>query len=154
MICQYYVDMRYIGQEHTVKVSVPTVPLKEEDKEVIKQRFHEAHEQAYTFRLANAAVEIVNYHLVANGGLTRPELRKISPQAGDGEDAKISVRPVCFNEIGWLDTPVYNRYGLGSGAKFSGPVVIEEKTSSTVVYPGQNVTVDEYGNLIVTEEGE
>ena len=32
MICQYYVDMRYLGQEHTVKVPVPTVPLKEEDK--------------------------------------------------------------------------------------------------------------------------
>ncbi len=154
MICQYYVDMRYIGQEHTVKVSVPTVPLKEEDKEVIKQRFHEAHEQAYTFRLPNSGVEIVNYHFVGNGGLTRPKLQKISPQTSDTEDAKISVRPVCFNESGWLDTPVYNRSKLGSGAKFSGPVVIEEKSSSTVIYPGQNVNVDQYGNLIITEEAE
>jgi N-methylhydantoinase A len=151
---QYYVDMRYLGQEHTVKVPVPTVPLKDEDKQVIKQRFHEAHEQAYTFSLPNAAIEIVNYHLVANGGLTPPKLQEISPQNGDVEDAKTSIRQVCFNEIGWLDTPVYNRARLGSGAKLSGPVVIEEKTSSTVVYPGQNVIVDKYGNLIITEEGE
>lgn len=154
MICQYYVDMRYFGQEHTVKVSVPTVPLKEEDKEVITQRFHEAHEQAYTFRLPNAPVEIVNYHLVANGGLTPPELQEISPQTENVEEAKISTRPVCFDEVGWLDTPVYDRSRLGSGAEFSGPVVIEEKTSSTVVYPGQKIIVDKYGNLIITEEAE
>lgn len=154
MICQYYVDMRYLGQEHTVKVSVPAVPLKEEDKELIKQRFHEAHKQAYTFCLPNAAMEIVNYHFVANGGLTRPELQKISPQTGDVEAAKISIRPVCFNDVGWLDTAVYDRSKLGSGAKFSGPVVIEEISSSTVVYPGQNVVVDQYGNLIITEEAE
>ncbi|MGI6555399.1 MAG: hydantoinase/oxoprolinase family protein [Bacillota bacterium] len=154
MICQYYVDMRYLGQEHTVKVPVPAVPLKEEDKEIIKERFHEAHEQAYTFRLPNASVEIVNYHLVGNGGLTPPKLQEIAPQTGDVEEARISTRPVCFNEIGWLDTPVYDRSKLGSGAQFSGPVVIEEKTSSTVVYPGQNVCVDKYGNLIITEEGE
>ncbi|HHX95517.1 MAG TPA: hydantoinase/oxoprolinase family protein [Clostridia bacterium] len=154
MICQYYVDMRYLGQEHTVKVPVPAVPLKEEDKEIIKERFHEAHEQAYTFRLPNAPVEIVNYHLVGNGGLTPPKLQEIAPQTGDVEEARISTRPVCFNEIGWLDTPVYDRSKLGSGAQFSGPVVIEEKTSSTVVYPGQNVLVDKYGNLIITEEGE
>jgi N-methylhydantoinase A len=154
MICQYYVDMRYLGQEHTVKVPVPAVPLKEEDKEIIKERFHEAHEQAYTFRLPNASVEIVNYHLVGNGGLTPPKLQEIAPQTGDVEEARISTRPVCFNEIGWLDTPVYDRLKLGAGAQFSGPVVIEEKTSSTVVYPGQNVCVDKYGNLIITEEGE
>lgn len=152
MISQYYVDMRYVGQEHTVKVSIPAVPLKEEDKELIQERFHEAHEQTYTFRLPNAPIEIVNYHFVANGGFTRPKLQKISPQTGDAEDARISTRPVCFDEMGWLDTPVYRRAQLGSGAKFSGPVIIEEKSSSTVVYPGQNITVDQYGNLIITEE--
>ncbi len=154
MVCQYYVDMRYLGQEHTVKVPIPAVPLKEEDKDIIKERFHEAHEQAYTFRLPNAPAEIVNYHLVGNGGLTPPKLQEIAPQTGDVEEARISTRPVCFNEVGWLDTPVYDRLKLGAGAQFSGPVVIEEKTSSTVVYPGQNVCVDKYGNLIITEEGE
>src|SRR5690606_34727521 len=101
-----------------------------------------------------APVEIVNYHLVGNGGLTPPKLQEIAPQTGDVEEARISTRPVCFNEVGWLDTPVYDRSKLGSGAQFSGPVVIEEKTSSTVVYPGQNVLVDKYGNLIITEEVE
>jgi len=154
MVCQYYVDMRYLGQEHTVKVPIPAVPLKEEDKDIIKERFHEAHEQAYTFRLPNAPAEIVNYHLVGNGGLTPPKLQEIAPQTGDVEEARISTRPVCFNEVGWLDTPVYDRTKLGSRAQFSGPVVIEEKTSSAVVYPGQNVLVDKYGNLIITEEVE
>ena len=105
MVCQYYVDMRYLGQEHTVKVPIPAVPLKEEDKEHHRERFHEAHEQAYTFRLPNAPAEIVNYHLVGNGGLTPPKLQGNSSTDRGCVRNRISTRPVCFNEIGWLDTP-------------------------------------------------
>ena len=102
MVCQYYVDMRYLGQEHTVKVPIPAVPLKEEDKDIIKERFHEAHEQAYTFRLPNAPAEIVNYHLVGNGGLTPPKLQEIAPQTGMWKSKNI-YPSVCFNELGgWI----------------------------------------------------
>ncbi len=50
-IFTYIADMRYMGQEHTVQVSTPAVPWKEEDRAVIMARFHETHEHFYTFRL-------------------------------------------------------------------------------------------------------
>jgi N-methylhydantoinase A len=46
-----------------------------------------------------------------------------------------------------VPTPVYRRSTLTPGATFTGPAVIEEKTSTTVLYPGQRARVDEWLNL-------
>ena len=152
IVCNYIADMRYMGQEHTVKVNVPPIPWSEETKEEIIQRFHDTHEHFYTFRLTDTPTEIVNLHLVAYGRLTRPELAKIPPQEGPVEDAKKEIRKVYFAEDGWMDTPVYLREKLGRGAVLDGPVIVEEAAASAVAAKGQRITVDDYGNLIIETE--
>lgn len=152
IVCNYIADMRYMGQEHTVKVNVPPIPWSEETKEEIIQRFHDTHEHFYTFRLTDTPTEIVNLHLVAYGRLTKPELAKIPPQEGSVEDAKKEIRKVYFAEDGWMDTPVYLREKLGRGAVLDGPVIVEEAAASAVAAKGQRITVDDYGNLIIETE--
>lgn len=152
IVCNYIADMRYMGQEHTVKVNVPPIPWSEETKEEIIQRFHDTHEHFYTFRLTDTPTEIVNLHLVAYGRLTKPELAKIPPQEGPVEDAKKEIRKVYFAEGGWMDTPVYLREKLGRGAVLDGPVIVEEAAASAVAAKGQRITVDDYGNLIIETE--
>ena len=152
IVCNYIADMRYMGQEHTVKVNVPPVPWSEETKEEIIQRFHDTHEHFYTFRLTDTPTEIVNLHLVAYGRLTKPELAKIPPQEGPVENAKKEIRKVYFAEDGWMDTPVYLREKLGRGAVLDGPVIVEEAAASAVAAKGQRITVDDYGNLIIETE--
>ncbi len=149
MTCTFYADIRYQGQEHTVKVGVPAPPWSDEDLITIADRFHAAHESLYTFKLDGAGIQIVNYHLSATGGLTLPSLDTIPPQVG--EIAPSETRQVLYENEGWLITPIYNRGSLGSGAKIQGPTIVEEPTASTVVYPGQVVTVDAHGNLIIEE---
>lgn len=152
IVCNYIADMRYMGQEHTVKVNVPPIPWSEETKEEIIQRFHDTHEHFYTFRLTDTPTEIVNLHLVAYGRLTKPELAKIPPQEGPVENAKKEIRKVYFAEDGWMDTPVYLREKLGRGAVLDGPVIVEEVAASAVAAKGQRITVDDYGNLIIETE--
>lgn len=152
IVCNYIADMRYMGQEHTVKVNVPPIPWSEETKEEIIQRFHDTHEHFYTFCLTDTPTEIVNLHLVAYGRLTKPELAKIPPQEGPVEDAKKEIRKVYFAEDGWMDTPVYLREKLGRGAVLDGPVIVEEAAASAVAAKGQRITVDDYGNLIIETE--
>lgn len=152
IVCNYIADMRYMGQEHTVKVNVPPIPWSEETKEEIIQRFHDTHEHFYTFRLTDTPTEIVNLHLVAYGRLTKPELAKIPPQEGPVENAKKEIRKVYFAEDGWMDAPVYLREKLGRGAVLDGPVIVEEAAASAVAAKGQRITVDDYGNLIIETE--
>ncbi len=146
----YLADMRYLGQEHTVQVTTPIVPWSQEDKAAILERFHQAHKHFYTFRLDDTPVEIVNLHLVAYGQLQKPELEVIAPQVGDPTPKE--TRTVFFTGDGWLDAPIFDRDTLGAGATIQGPLVVEEPTTATVVCPGQTLSVDKYGNLIIDME--
>ena len=73
---QRYADMRYLGQEHTVKVPIPGKQIEARHISEINEKFRQLHEQAYTFRL-ESPVELVNYHLIAFGTVDKPELVKL-----------------------------------------------------------------------------
>lgn len=148
----FIADMRYMGQEHTVKVSVPKIPWTDAMKEEIISRFHDTHEHFYTFRLPETPTEIVNLHLVAYGCLDKPKLSAIAKQEDPLNNACKEMRKVYFTDDGWLETPVYEREKLGSGAVLEGPAIIEEKAAATVVARGQRLSVDSYGNLIIETE--
>jgi N-methylhydantoinase A len=153
MVFQRFADMRYAGQEHTVKVPIPGGKLTEKDMPEINERFHQLHEHAYTFRL-ESAVELVNFHLTALGQVEKPRFtRKVSVQASKrpGVEAYKGERQVIFDS-GFVKTPTYERDRLPVGATLSGPLIVEEPAATTVVFPGQRLSVDEYGFLHIEEE--
>ncbi|MGP4081575.1 hydantoinase/oxoprolinase family protein [Pseudalkalibacillus sp. R45] len=144
-----FADMRYLGQEHTVKVPVPEGELSKESIEEVIRRFHELHEKNFTFKLEEAQTEIVNLHLTAFGRVQKPELQKLARSSDNLEVALKETRSVFYEEEGWLETDVFHRELLSPGMKVVGPAIIEEPSATTVLYPGQTLTVDVYGNLII-----
>ena len=61
-------------------------------------------------------------------------------------------RPVYFDGQ-FRDTPVFSRGSLPAGFKLSGPAIVEEFGSTSVVFPGQELTVDPHGILIIRAAG-
>ena len=117
VIYHFIADMRYVGQEHTVKVNVPPLPWSEATKDEIVRCFHETHEHFYTYSLKDTPTEIVNLHLVACGRLDKPELAWIEPQ----RDLWMTLflrRGLYFTEDGWMETPVYAREKAGQRCVF------------------------------------
>jgi len=140
-------DMRYAGQEHTV-----TVPLPEDvGQEEIERRFHDLHEQHYTFRLSSP-IEFVNFRLTGLGAVRKPQPPRIAAN-GDESTALKGKRHVDFDDLGRLESCIYERERLGAEAELEGPAVVEESAASTVVFPGQRLRVDGYGNLIIETGG-
>ncbi|WP_226617779.1 hydantoinase/oxoprolinase family protein [Cytobacillus firmus] len=144
-----FADIRYLGQEHTVKVPVPNGEWSEETISEVVERFGDLHEQHYTFKLEGTPTEIVNLHLTAFGKVLKPELKRLTSTSSDAQEAYKETRPVYFENSGWVETKVYYRSLFGKGTKISGPAIVEEPSASTVIYPDQSLTVDEYGNLII-----
>lgn len=144
-----FADIRYLGQEHTVKVPVPNGEWSEETISEVVERFGDLHEQHYTFKLEGTPTEIVNLHLTAFGKVLKPELKRLTSTSRDAQEAYKETRPVYFEDSGWVETKVYYRSLFGQGMKISGPAIVEEPSASTVIYPDQSLTVDEYGNLII-----
>jgi N-methylhydantoinase A len=151
MIFRRFADMRYVGQEHTVKVPIPGGRLEEKEVAEINERFHQLHEHAYTFRL-ESPVELVNFHLTALGQVEKPKITYLNKdKARSAKEAFKGERRVLFDK-GFLATPTYERDLLPVGATLSGPVIIEEPAATTVVFPGQRLSVDGYGFLHIEEE--
>jgi N-methylhydantoinase A len=151
VVFQRFADMRYMGQEHTVKVPVSSGELTEVDLAEANARFHDLHEHAYTFRL-DSPVEIVNYHLTAFGTVSKPKINKIVNDKDCSLDkARKADRPVMFDSQ-FVTTQTYERGLLPVGVTIKGPCIIEEPAATTVVLPGQRVSVDDYGFLHIEEE--
>lgn len=156
MRIEHAVDMRYAGQEHTVRVPLPATAGGEGlavTPELFAQAaadFHALHERAYTFRLDNP-VEVVHLHVTAVGRLDRPPLDRWT--GGVARPEPTGRRLVDWDEGGVVETPVYERRDLLAGWEARGPVVIEEDESTTLVLPGQRVAIDDFGHILIEEEG-
>lgn len=147
-VYQTYVDMRYLGQEHTVRVPVGngaagTGAL---DSAELANRFHGMHEQAYTFRL-DSPTQFVNFHVTGVVVQDAVDFSKYSPPAGTSAEPK-ETRDVWFGD-GWTPTAIYERASLPLDTKVSGPCIIEEPAATTVVHPGMSAHLDELGNIVI-----
>jgi N-methylhydantoinase A len=143
-------DMRYAGQEHTVNVPIPDGHLGESRRAEIESRFHDLHEQLYAFR-QDSPIEFVNFRLTGFGAVRKPELKRLDPTDAAAAALK-GERDVDFDELGRRESRIYERSRLGAGASLGGPAIVEEPAASTVVFPGQTLRVDEYGNLVIETE--
>ena len=119
------------------------------------RRIHDEHRTlyGYDFRGNDAQqVEWVNLRVTGVGPITRPELPTTPARtSGSVADAQRSTREVCFDPAdGYLTSAVYWRPELHEGDTFDGPAIVEEFGSTVPVHPGFSVTVDGYGNLVMT----
>ncbi len=145
-------DMRYVGQSYELRVDAPSRSLAAADLPALNQAFFREHERAYGYAATTEPTEVVNLRLTAIGGIRRPALRKLATSGPDCASAVKHKRPVYFSEAGGqLDCKVYDRYRLLCGNRISGPAIVEELDSTTVIHPGYFAEVDVYGNLLIQE---
>ena len=64
--------------------------------------------------------------------------------------ARKGARRAWFADVGWVECPLYERERLRPGARLTGPGIVEQVDSTTVVHPGQTLAVDAQENLILT----
>ena len=63
----------------------------------------------------------------------------------------MSTRPVWF-EGAFVECPIRAREELAPGMRLTGPAVVEEFGSTTVVRPGWRASVDPHRNLIMERD--
>ncbi|MDB5962307.1 MAG: hydantoinase/oxoprolinase family protein [Massilia sp.] len=147
---EHYVDLRYAGQEHTVKIKLDLAALgNSADIDTVIASFHADHEKRYTFRLADAAVELVNFHLVAGASVEKPKPQFRESKNFTLKDAQRGTREAFFEHDGVQTAAVYAADFLEPGMTLVGPAIVQDSTSSMALSPGHQLTVDAYGNLII-----
>ncbi|MFZ4807949.1 MAG: hydantoinase/oxoprolinase family protein [Hyphomicrobiaceae bacterium] len=147
---EIHVQLRYAGQSYELTVPLDVGDPKSWDG--LAGRFHEAHRRRYGHADEAAPVEVVGFGVTAIGLIDTPRL----PTLADGgaeppADALVGERPVYYeSDAGgtWHAARIYQREKLLAGNRISGPAIIDEISATTVLYPGDRVTVHSSGNLI------
>ena len=140
------IDIRYFGQAYELTISVPNSPVNQLVWDKLVNDFSDAHERSYGFK-KNDPMELVSLRLSVVGEMDKSNLYskgEISKELPKSEE----IRKAYFMGE-WLDTAVYKRDALKAGNSFIGPAIIEETGATSVVGPGDKVTVDERMNLVV-----
>ncbi|TDM06776.1 MAG: 5-oxoprolinase [Ideonella sp. MAG2] len=146
----HFADLRYLGQEHTVKVPVALLTLVSTQglKDLIES-FSADHETRYTYRLNDTAVELVNFHLVATVHVVKPKPRLRAVGQASVADARVGTRQVFFEHHGSTEAVLYDNQRLEPGMQLVGPAVVQDPVSSLVLPPGHRLSMDSYGNLVI-----
>jgi N-methylhydantoinase A len=144
---QRQADLRYARQGFEVTVDFPAVDVSATSVQQLIDAFHRRHEQLYTYAAPDTPVEIVNLRLRAIGQMDKLVLPRIDSVLEGTRPLPMHSRPVYFAASGFVDTPVFARHTLCAGHAITGPAIVEQLDTTTVIYPGQQATVDAYGNL-------
>jgi N-methylhydantoinase A len=111
--------------------------------------FGDLYRERYAFFFEGEPIELVNLRVSALG-LNEPLVLPAGEASGvDPTGVRKGTRPVYFEHTGFVDTAIFERDRLGAGMVVTGPAVIEEQTSSTVIPPGIKADVAADFGLIV-----
>jgi N-methylhydantoinase A len=144
------VDVRFVGQNYELAVELPEGPLTADTFAVVRQRFLDTHRQLYGFAAEHEPIQLVTFRLAASGLVTKADFRAQPLASADASAAVSGSREVWMVEAGgFVPTTLYDRALLKHGNVVTGPAIVDQMDSTTVVPPGMTATVDAYLNLIL-----
>jgi len=141
-------EMRYVGQNF--ELPIPLLPAETRAPpavETLRARFFEHHDRQYGFHSDQGLIEVVNIRLTA-------EVEENPPPGGPGAEGDAphggatGTRPVWFDGA-LVQTSVYDRSSLALGQSLIGPAVIEQPDTTTLLFPGDRLIVDDNLNLTI-----
>jgi N-methylhydantoinase A/oxoprolinase/acetone carboxylase beta subunit len=152
ILIQRIAECRYLGQGYELRVDAPSGAIDEAWIAKIRADFHDIHEREYSRRFEDSDIEIPNIRVRGIGlmpALTTPEV-----EAGDAsaEGALRGEGKAWFRVEGTLreaTTRYYDRERLKAGNRISGPAIVNQYDTTTVIPPGLEAQVDRFGNIVI-----
>jgi N-methylhydantoinase A len=133
-------DMQFQGQSHMLSVALPGPQV---TREQLQELFEKAYWTRFEVELPEIRAMLVNLHTAVIGLRPRLDLAVLSDR---GAASAPRNRSVWFTG-GFRNTPVYRRESLP--ATLEGPAIIEQLDCTTVLEPGNKLTIDKLGNLLI-----
>lgn len=138
--------MRYGGQGHEIGVQLPVREFSAADKATLTQVFETAYRRLYSRPIPGIEIEILSWVLTlsapSEGELAKSVATKSHKPKPDGH------RPVFDPGTGeFLEVPIFWRPNLEPGAELTGPAVIAEDETSTVISPLFGARIDRFGYI-------
>lgn len=143
----FQADVRYTGQAFQLSIEFTEAELAEQGLNVLKDQFDHEHTQLFTFALEEGH-EIVMIRAIAtaqSGDLPNMPMGQTGTTL---EECKIAESKIYY-EGEFHQTTIYDRNKMHNGMVITGPAIVSEMDSTSVILPGFDASVDAIGNLLI-----
>ncbi len=151
-VFEYFADLRYRGQEHSIPVPLPSLTSLTNGDETVRATFDALHDMRYGHAAVGESIEVANLRLTVSLAREGTSIEAFLsepfvPEAPRPEQ----MRKVVYEDPEHpVDARILWRPSLAPGFTFEGPAVIEEPNSTTVVFPGDRARVTEHGHIVIS----
>jgi N-methylhydantoinase A len=145
------INMRYLGQNYEHEIRVEAGGITDDALRAAFDSFASMHRARYGYAIEGETIELVSFKVTAVG--RRPEIQLHEPET-PADVPQASARQVYFAGEGWVETAVVHRAALEREVTHTGPLLIQEEGSTTLVPPGFSVRKSPIGSLLVSSRVE
>ena len=156
-VIQRVVDARYAGQGYELRVDVGAGAIDDAWAEKLRADFHDIHEREYSRRFEESDIEVPNIRVRGIGLM--PALETVEVERGDEAPPEEALRyegSAWFRvggELKEVETRYYDRSSLKAGNRLSGPAIVHQYDSTTVIPPELTASIDGFGNIVIATGG-
>jgi N-methylhydantoinase A len=138
------VDLRYLGQEHTVTIALETLG----EWSDLRARFDRAHERAYGYAAPGVDIQLLNLRLAVVFPLEPPRLATLERRASGAPS--FETRKIYSMLSGdSIEYRVYRRAALRAGDEIQGPAAVEEPGTTTIIDAADTLSMESHGCLVI-----
>jgi N-methylhydantoinase A len=143
--------MRYVGQGHEIAVGLPVEPYGREHADRFRELFEAAYARLYGRHIEQVDIEVLSWTLTISAPAPEEE-----PPSCLQENTALEPAPVLTQSMfdpvhsRHIEAPVYLREHLRPGHHMSGPALISEDQTTTVVTSRYNISIDASGYIVLT----
>jgi N-methylhydantoinase A len=146
-----HLDLRYVGQEFTLSVPVTPGQIETGNRRAIRTAFDRLYDQRYAHHSPEEPVEIVNIRLAVIGKRPKMKFPRLAAKRRAAPSRKVDVYLGGAGRA--VSCAVYPRERLGAGERISGPALVREHGTTTVLFKGDACTVAKSGELVISVRG-
>lgn len=149
-IFEYIMECRYLGQGFELRAAMPEEPLTKNNVQVVIDNFFDVHKQQYGHAFKDQITEAITVRVVASADVQKLKLNKLEAGGSKNPDyAHLYDRDTFFDDGQSMLTPRYDRDRLKAEDTLTGPAVVTQHNSTTIIPPGYSATVLEVGDILI-----
>ncbi|PPR47735.1 MAG: Acetophenone carboxylase gamma subunit [Alphaproteobacteria bacterium MarineAlpha5_Bin9] len=142
-------SFRYLGQDHSVEIPIKNSSFNKSSILEIINDFHNQYEKEFTYKL-DSQVDMIQFHLVAFAKINKPDLQERKITGMTIEKTIKEKRKVDFDQMGIHESNIYDFNLLEPKMEFYGPAIVEDPSTTVVIFPNQKCNVDKFANLHIS----
>jgi N-methylhydantoinase A len=134
-------QMRYLGQGHSVPVSIPYRALDVSAEPLVRRAFEAQYRKLYGDLVPGAQPQVITWRLTARATMKRHRFQWGDARVSSEPAARGKRRAFLPVRGRFAEVPVFDRYSLAPGSALSGPLILEERESTLVVPVASRVRI-------------